>query len=157
MRDEPCVYAIDASSQGLAIACVELDGEINSVAYYPLVHPKHAHALNIVKGLDDHLGMALFVIEDSMGPHAKAVAVVHRIIGACLAAAPEMELLNTSTWKKATVGRGNATKEMVKAWCLWRYPDLQPDLRQDEYDAIGIAAAYALMNAKEFARPEWNG
>lgn len=42
-----------------------------------------------------------------------------------------------SEWKKATVGKGNATKVDVMAWATTMYADREP-MSQDEADALAI-------------------
>lgn len=48
-------------------------------------------------------------------------------------------LIDNNTWKKDTIGDGHASKEQIKAWALAAYPDLEPSLQQDAYDAVCIA------------------
>ena len=49
--------------------------------------------------------------------------------------------VSVSSWKKATVGSGNASKDEVKAWLDAHYPDLAKLCagKQDLYDAAAIA------------------
>ena len=46
--------------------------------------------------------------------------------------------ISTGEWKKATTGRGNATKDEVMAWAVEAWPALE-GCSQDEADAVAIA------------------
>ena len=49
--------------------------------------------------------------------------------------------MNVGTWKKNLCGVGNADKPKIKK-CAIEIFGLAEDLQQDEYDAVGIAAAW---------------
>lgn len=65
---------------------------------------------------------------------AQTVGIVHAL-------APNVTEVAVSSWKKATVGNGNASKAMVKEWLDKEHPDLALMCRgnQDLYDAACIA------------------
>lgn len=59
-------------------------------------------------------------------------------VGAVLTLGLPTTKVAVSSWKKATIGNGNATKEDVAKWYLETYPEgLNPD-NQDVCDASGI-------------------
>ena len=49
-----------------------------------------------------------------------------------------VHLVPVGTWKKATVGKGNATKAEVKQWVEMKYPTLKGE-GQDILDAAALA------------------
>lgn len=77
-------------------------------------------------------------------------SAVHRalceVLGAFLAGCTHARWVHpgmpVATWKKASVGKGNATKDAVFAWSHETY-SFPSDARQDVCDAIGIAHAGA--------------
>lgn len=72
-----------------------------------------------------------------MNPHLLwACGVVSAALASALADVSVWHV-GVSSWKKATVGRGNATKEEVREWAAAQG---HPHLPQDQADALAIAA-----------------
>jgi Holliday junction resolvasome RuvABC endonuclease subunit len=67
---------------------------------------------------------------------------------ACLSRPPEMLPVEISTWKKATVGKGNALKPDVQRFVKRRFRYTAPN--DDEADAIAIAEAVRRMRQGEY-------
>jgi Holliday junction resolvasome RuvABC endonuclease subunit len=63
-----------------------------------------------------------------------AGAVVVILENACI----PYSFVGNSVWKKAVIGKGNATKDEIRMWAVSRF-GIAPDLRQDIYDSIAIA------------------
>jgi Holliday junction resolvasome RuvABC endonuclease subunit len=150
--EEVYMIGIDPSSKGLAIAWVEPVYPFDLVGWiwYELDAPILESAHEAITMLRRDFPNALITIEDPMGPHPKTIAALHRVVGACMSADRSMNMINVSTWKKATVGKGNASKDEVREWVAYNY-GIERDPNQDVCDAIGIAVAAAKQNARDFA------
>ncbi len=76
-----------------------------------------------------------------VGPNMAASLVQARSIGLVEAALMNVDarysLVSNAIWKKETIGKGNATKEQIKAWALAH--GVEDGLKQDFYDAYCIA------------------
>lgn len=60
---------------------------------------------------------------------------------------------NPATWKNAVVGHPNAGKETTKENICFRFPRLQRNLTEHEYDAIGIGLYHGgLLKLEAMAR-----
>jgi hypothetical protein len=66
-------------------------------------------------------------------------------VGMVLSVGPPVTLVPVSSWKKVTVGKGNATKDDVKAWFKQAYPESLQFGNQDVCDAAAIHA-YGLQD-----------
>jgi len=57
-----------------------------------------------------------------------------------------MYMVAPPTWKKITIGKGNASKKEIKSVLMAKYPQLgTKKLSQDHFDALGIALATRRM------------
>jgi len=72
----------------------------------------------------------------------KATVAMGMVAGAIVVALEDVGIpysfVGNSVWKKSLIGRGNATKDEIKAWVIARF-GVDSDMRQDIYDAIAIA------------------
>lgn len=133
--------------------------------------------------LESEVGMdtTVFWIEQPFGFNVSGIAAVERTTGVLLYLLhPQQELINVSTWKKATgvppvprmpggrrrkwtdrrdaalatlqdQGPKVTSKTQIKARCLELYPELPDDLKPpDLYDAILIGRAGYLINCGEY-------
>jgi hypothetical protein len=67
-------------------------------------------------------------------------------------ATPTMKVLDvpSASWKKGIGLKGNATKPDVKKRILELYPEIPANLRQDFYDAVGVAhAAWRIVTLEQ--------
>lgn len=81
-------------------------------------------------------------LEATLSRQRTAIAALSRVQGAILAMLPEtipVYPLAVQAWKKATVGKSNASKPEVAAWA--KTHGAPPGLVQDFYDAFSIAKA----------------
>jgi len=72
----------------------------------------------------------------------KATVAISMVCGAIVVTLQQLGIpysfVGNGVWKKSLIGRGNATKDEIKAWVIARF-EVADDLRQDCYDAIAIA------------------
>jgi Holliday junction resolvasome RuvABC endonuclease subunit len=102
---------------------------------------------NLVDWIDTasqrHPGQTRVFIEESFIARHDPRTAVHlaQTVGMLLSLPYYTDVIPIQTWKIATVGSGNATKDQVRGAIALRFPDTVSlfGKRQDLYDATGVA------------------
>lgn len=143
----------DLSSRSVALILVETETG-QSQALKVSVSDKIMNRHEIIRQLSASVGSWLaekrpdvLYIEEPLVAGARNLQSslkIAQVAGALLCLSAGMErvyLVPVSTWKKDTVGHGNATKPEVRAWVDQHYPSIASvcGLDQDLYDAAAVA------------------
>jgi Holliday junction resolvasome RuvABC endonuclease subunit len=156
------VAGIDLSAQAIDAVFLDLDSDAATWTRYPLKGPgdsfdacRRVHEVLPFRSWWGDNGVIAIGFERPFMKGQRATRSLSRIQGAVLACLPSQMLvteLSVGTWKKATVGNGNATKDDVARWVAAtiavghdampnNQPILNGDWPQDALDAYCIAYA----------------
>jgi len=150
------VCGIDCDSKKIAI--VILDNEENLITFYELksdsknTQERIFDLYDMFHAIVHSLNANKVYIEDSLYlQNFKTSKVITEAIGNCKsifrAHSIPFEMVCNTTWKKTVIGKGNASKNEIKAYILNKYPKLS-DKSQDILDATCIAL-YGIKNKGE--------
>jgi Holliday junction resolvasome RuvABC endonuclease subunit len=148
------IVGMDLSSRTAAMVAVREDGSYHAHDKIE-IHVKHTknRALvctgvhtYVVKRLQEWDATHVFIEEPVVAGamNMRSSLLIAQVCGAVLVAAGMervCQLVPVSSWKKATVGRGNADKQQIREWLDAHHPEIATKcgLDQDLYDAAGSA------------------
>lgn len=141
------VLGVDVSTQTIAIAVFQMDHRLHTLEQRIGDNPVRRLA-NTYELAMMWVGPNTIVIPEwPMGRSRYAQSTLDRVLGAFLAGCEHAAWVHhqgftPSEWKKASVGKGNASKGEVAAWARATYT-FSPSASQNVCDAIGIAHAGA--------------
>lgn len=106
-----------------------------------------------------HVPDHVFIEDTLLGNNTRLSIKLGQTMGAVLSGiggvqqwneSPNVFLVNVSTWKKEVLGKGNASKEMVRMWVdeLGEPYSAQCENNQDRYDAVCIGFYGCLINQR---------
>jgi crossover junction endodeoxyribonuclease RuvC len=138
-----CGYAILDAANLIDYGMFDLDG----------AWPRRLHMLkeNLAELIRMHRGIEYAVVETPyVGPHATAVIGVSQARGVVLSTlyssgVTDVRDIAPSQAKLAMTGSGNASKDKMKDAVIQKFK-IEPNLRYDIYDAIGIGYGYLLTH-----------
>lgn len=159
--EHPYVWGIDVSTQYIAIGIVGQDrAQANRVKLEKLEHPAERlhmarrRILSFTKALASHFPPALVYVERPTGHRDRTPLILVQMAAVAQCAVydaladhfvqpvPVREVA-VASWKKRSVGFGNASKDQVMAWCREQFG--YRGSSQDEADSMAIA--YCAFNA----------
>jgi Holliday junction resolvasome RuvABC endonuclease subunit len=146
------ISGVDLGVRKAAVATLLVDAQgehhLHALASYyahPTIRGKELTTLMEMVGRHIHDSNYVFVEEALVGRGIKTSLQISQTVGAILAESASRgvhsEPVNVSSWKKAVVGSGNASKDTIRLWLNSHHEPYAAACGndQDQFDAVCIA------------------